>query len=237
MQDLTSMGRHPEILRSNHLIYFEAFPVFYSGLEMVDPIEGTWRYKPLEGDTQAYHFGGVDRHYEFCAVVYDPPLVHGLTKPQKLAKFTKVLLNAKLKVPHRFPGWRYDEENGKLHLALQPELTDTLRAWNISMIEDFVDLLTGCSWVDHADIDLGLVASWDSDQEYASYDYPTEDQDPSDWVEVKKIWHKGGIQVADILLASGVLDPLGRLSNVRSWCIELTVEDLSEEPPCIHLWI
>lgn len=95
------------------------------------------------------------------------------------------------------------------------------------MIEDFVDLLTGCSWVDHADIDLGLVASWDSDQEYASYDYPTEDQDPSDWVEVKEIWHKGDIQVADILLASGVLDPLRRLSNVRSWCIELTVEDLS----------
>ncbi|KAF6221825.1 hypothetical protein HO133_001793 [Letharia lupina] len=231
MQDLISMGRHPEILRVNHQVYFEAFPVFYSGLETVDPNKGTWRYKPLEGDFQAYHFGDYDQ-YETFDVVYDPPLMQGSRSPQKLARFTKVLLIAKFMIPSCPIGWRYDEENGELDYAAQQDLTDTLRASN--MIEDFVELLARCSWVDHVDIDLGVVASWQRDQQTVEYDSPVEDLETPHWIGLRKIWHKGDIQVADILLAGGVLSPLQRLSNIRSWCIELTVEDLMEEPPCMH---
>lgn len=198
---------------------------------MVDPGKGTWRYKPLEGDRQAYHYGAFEDD-EFFDVVYDPPLMPGIEKPQKLAKFTKVLLNAKFNSPLGLMRWRYDEENGALHFASQQQLTDRLGA--SKMIEKFVGLLAGCSWIDHVDIDLGLVASWDRDQEAPEHGWPNEDLETAHWVGLRKTWHKGDIQVAEIFLASGILDPLQRLSNIRSWCIELTVEDLSEEPPCIH---
>ena len=224
-QDLTSMGRHPEILRVNHQIYFEAFPVLYSGLETVDPSKGTWRYKPLEGDTQAYYYGDLDGDESFD-VVYDPPLMHDATKPQKLAKFTKVLFHAKFTFPFYLPAWWYDEESGKLHFATQQRLADKLRA--TSTIQKFVKTLAGCSWVDHVDLDFGLVASWRIDQQ--SRGFKSLSEDPL-YDRLKKIWHKGDIQVADIFLASGVLDPLQRLPNIRSWCVELTVEDMFDLKP------
>ncbi|CAD6566386.1 MAG: hypothetical protein ASARMPREDX12_008220 [Alectoria sarmentosa] len=179
---------------------------------MVDPGKGTWRYKPLEGDRQAYHYGAFEDD-EFFDVVYDPLLMPGIEKPQELAKFTKALLDAKFDSPLASMKWRYDEETGTLHSASQQKLTDTL---------------------DHVDIDLGLVASWARDQEAPPDGWPNEDLETAHWVGLRKTWQKGDIQVAEIFLASGILDPLQRLSNTRSWCIELTAEDLSEEPPCIQ---
>ena len=41
---------------------------------------------------------------------------------------------------------------------------------------------------------------------------------------------KGDVLVADLFLPRGVLDPLQTLFKIRSWCIELTVDDLKEEP-------
>ena len=226
------MGRHPEILRVNHQIYSEAFPVFYSGLEVVDPSKGTWRYKTLEGDTQAYCFGSLIGS-EFFDIVYDPPLMHDATtlmqdapKPQKLAKFTKVLFHAKFGFSLLSPAWWYDEENGKLPVASQQQLTDELRT--TSMVERFVEILAGCSWVDHVDMDFGLMTSWRRDQQSQGFD-----EDPV-CDRLQKIWHKGDILVADIFLASGVLDPLQRLSNIRSWCVELTVEDRFDVMPLLR---
>lgn len=46
--------------------------------------------------------------------------------------------------------------------------------------------------------------------------------------------HKGDKELARILLTSGILDPLRELKNVRSWCINLTVEDEFEKPPLAH---
>ena len=109
---------------------------------MVDPGKGTWRYKPLEGDRQAYHYGAFEDD-EFFDVVYDPLLMPGIEKPQELAKFTKALLDAKFDSPLASMKWRYDEETGTLHSASQQKLTDTLGA--SKMIEDFVGLLAGCS--------------------------------------------------------------------------------------------
>ena len=115
MQELTSMGRHPEMLRVNQQIYFEAFPVFYSGLGIVVPHKGIWRYKRLESDTQAYYYAEYDDD-ESSEVIYDPPLKDGVTKPQGSAKFSKVLLTVKFN--RMLPiSWRYDEETGKIPVA------------------------------------------------------------------------------------------------------------------------
>ena len=230
MQELTSMGRHPEMLRVNHQIYFEAFPIFYSGLGTVIPHKGIWTYKPLESDTQAYYYGEYDDD-EFFEVIYDPPLKDGVTKPPGSAKFSKVLLTAKFSriLPIH---WRYDEETGNLPVAGHQHLTDTFQT--SSIIEDFVQLLAGCSWVDHVDVDLAVMAYFDADQQSLGCQSPVEDLETPHWIELRKIWHKGDIQVADILLKSGILNPLQRLSNVRSWCIEFTLEDMHEEPPSWH---
>ena len=67
------MGRHPEILRAIHQPYFEAFPVFYSGVEMIDPSKAIWRYKSEEVGTQPYYYGNGDDQ-DFSEVVYDPLL-------------------------------------------------------------------------------------------------------------------------------------------------------------------
>ena len=236
MQELTSMGRHPEMLRVNHQIYFEAFPVFYSGLGIVVPHKGIWRYKPLESDTQAYYYAEDDDDVdddddESFEVIYDPPLKDGVTKPQGSAKFSKVLLTVKFY--RMLPiSWRYDEETGKIPVAWHQRLTDALQT--SSIIEDFVRLLAGCSWVDHVDVDLAVMVYFDTDQQSLGCQSPVEDLETPHWIERRKIWHKGDIQVADILLSSGILNPLQRLSNVRSWCIEFTVEDLHEEPPSWH---
>ena len=230
MQELTSMSRHPEMLRVNHQIYFEAFPVFYSGLGVVVPSKGIWRYKPLEGDTQAYYYGEIEEDESF-EVIYDPPLTDGVTKPQGSAKFSKVLLTVKFN--RMLPvGWRYDEETGKIPVAWHQQLTDAFQT--SSIIEDFVGLLAGCSWVDHVDIDLAVLVDFDTDQQSLGCGSPVEDLEKPHWIERRKIWHKGDIQVAGILLSSGVLNPLQRLSNVRSWCIEFTLEDVHEEPPSWH---
>ena len=215
------MGRHPEILRVNHQIYFEAFPVFYSGLKTVDPSKGMWRYEP-ERAIQLYYSGDL-RKYASSDVVYDPPLVHDTTKPLKLARFKKILIHAKFVVDF-LGGWRYDEEDGKLQLAFQQRLTDSLRA--TSVINEFVEHVAGCLWVDHLDLDIALMSSWVGDQASQNLGYLGEDLGEAYWDRVKKIWRKGDILVADLFLASGVLDPLQRLSNVRSWCIEMTLEDV-----------
>ena len=229
-QELTSMGRHPEMLRVNHQIYFEAFPVFYSGLGMVIPHKGIWRYKPLESDTQAYYYAEYDDDESF-EVIYDPPLEDGVTKPQGSAKFSKILLTAKFNRMLEI-SWRYDEETGKIPVAWHQQLTDAFQT--SSIIEDFVRLLAECSWVDHVDVDLAVMVYFDTDQQSLGCRSPVEDLETPNWIERRKIWHKGDIQVADILLSSGILNPLQRLSNVRSWCIEFTLEDLHEEPPSWH---
>lgn len=198
----------------------------------MDPSKGSWRYKPLEGDSQAYYYVRLGRGYECFDVVYDPPLMHYATKPQKLAKFTKVLFHAKFVFIDLLPDWRYDEENGKLHFALQQQLTDKFRA--TSLIEKFAEILADCSWLDHVDLDLGLMASWETDQQCLGSNSLIDDPGEAHWERLKEIWRKGDILVANIFLASGVLDPLKRLRNIRSWCIELTVEDYNEEPPCMH---
>lgn len=195
----------------------------------MDPSKGTRRYKPLEGETQAYSLGN-HREDESFDVVFDPPLMLYPTKPPKSARFNKVLFHAEFVVSDMLPDWRYDEENGKLDYALQEEFTDALRT--TSMIKNFVELLAGCSWVDHVDLDFGLVAGWDTDQQRRGL--PNHDPGEAHWNRLKKLWRKGDILVANIFLASGVLDPLQRLRNVRSWCIGLTVEDLEEEPPSTH---
>lgn len=190
---------------------------------MVDPSKGTWSYKPLKNNLNAYYYGETEQD-DFAEIVYDPPLLHGATKPQKLAKFTKVLLVAKFGIVSGEGEWEYDEESGRLSYLFQQELTNYLRT--STMIEDFVELLAGCSWVDHVDLDIGLVTTW-YDQAAPSYIQPMQKSEVAELDALRKIWHKGDIQVADIFLASGILDPLRRLSNVRSWCIELTVEDLT----------
>ena len=224
------MGRHSEILRVNHQIYFEAFPVFYSGLGMVVPRKGIWRYKPLESDTQAHYYAEYDDDESF-EIIYDPPLKDGVTKPQGSAKFSKVLLTVKFN--RMLPiSWRYDEGTGKIPVAWHQQLTDAFQT--SSIIEDFVRLLAGCSWVDHVDVDLAVMVHFDTDQQSLGCGSPVEDLGTPNWIERRKIWHKGDIQVADILLSSGILDPLQRLSNVRSWCREFTLEDMREEPPSWH---
>ena len=225
------MGRHPEILRVSHQIYFEAFPVLYSGLEMVNPSKGTWRYKTLEADTAANYYIDVVES-EIFEVLYDPPLLTGTTKPQRLDKFTKVLLLAGFVIPEGPMLWSYDEEDGKLSSELQQEMTHKLCASN--MVERFVELLADCSWVDHVDLDFRLVATWREDQQVHDENFDIDDFDADHLAGLRKVWHKGDIQVADIFLASGVLDPLQSLSNVKSWCIEFTMEDLYEQPPCMH---
>ena len=197
---------------------------------MVDPSKGTWSYKPLKNNLNAYYYGETEQD-DFAEIVYDPPLLHGATKPQKLAKFTKVLLIAKFRIVSGEGEWEYDEESGRLPYLFQQELTDDLRT--STMIEDFVELLAGCSWVDHVDLDIGLVATW-YDQAAPGYIQPMQKSEVAEVDALRKIWHKGDIQVADIFLASGILDPLRRLSNVRSWCIELTVECLYGETTCMH---
>ena len=222
------MGRYPEILRANHLIYFEAFPIFYSGFELLDPSKGIWRYMPFKDDAQRYHDSFFDDSV-YSDVVYDPPLMHGVTEPPKLARFKQVRLNCDFVVAELENYWQYNEENGKLDHAARRQLADLLGESN--MIENFVKLLAGCSWVDRVDLDIGLFASWDIKQSTPASSSPTEDPDLVPLVELKEIWHKGDIQVANIFLASGILDPLKRLSNVRSWCIELAVEELDMDPP------
>lgn len=231
LQGLSRLGRHPEILRVNHQIYFEAFPVLYSVFELLDPSKGTWRYKLLEGDTPTYYYNFMDDN-ECFDVVYDPPLMHGVTEPPKLAKFKKVLLNGAFDVTDLPGEWKYDEEYGKLDDATQQQLADIFRKSN--MIADFVKLLAGCSWVDHVDLDIGLLTSWDSDQSTPASSSPIEGPELARWVELKNIRRKGDIQVADIFLASGILDPLKRLFNVGSWCLELTVEDVDRDPRFLH---
>lgn len=108
----------------------------------MDPRKGNWKYKPLEGDTQVYYYGYVDVG-EYFNVLNDPPLMHGATKPQKPAKFTKVLFIANFMLSDLLPRWRYDEENEELHSAWQQQVTDILRATN--MVQEFVELLAGCS--------------------------------------------------------------------------------------------
>ena len=230
MQELTSTARHPEMLRVNHQIYFEAFPVFYSGLGMVVPRKGIWRYKPLEGNTQAYYCGEYEED-EFFEIIFDPPLEDGVTKPQESAKFSKVLLTVKFNRMLDI-SWRYDEETGKIPVAWHQQLTDAFQT--SSIVEDFVRLLAGCSWVDHVDVDLAVMVYFDTDQQSLGCRSPAEDPGTPNWIERRKIWHKGDIQVADILLSSGILNPLQRLSNVRSWCIEFTLEDMHEESPSWH---
>ena len=197
---------------------------------MVDPSKGTWRYKTLEEDNPANYYKDVAS--EFFDAFYDPPLSVGATKPQRLDKFTKVWLLAKFVILESPMFWSYDEEDGKLSSELQQEMTHTLRASN--MVERFVELLAGCAWVDHVDLDFRLVATWRDDQQVPDEDFDIDDFDADDLAGLRKIWHKGDIQVADIFLASGVLDPLRSLSNVKSWCIEFTMEDSYEKPPYMH---
>ena len=197
---------------------------------MVDPGKGTWHFKPLENNLNAYYYGRTQDHYS--EIFYDPPLSRGVTKPQRLAKFAKVLLIVKFCVVSVEGDWEYDEESGRLPFLLQQDFTDELRP--SPMIEDFVEVLVGCSWVDHVDIDIGLVATWDDHQAAPGYIQPMQKSEVAKVDSLRKIWHKGDIQVADIFLASGVLDPLRRLSNVRSWCIELTVECYYGETTCMH---
>ena len=197
---------------------------------MIDPSKGTWSYKPLENNLNAYYYGKPQLD-DFFEIVYDPPLLHGVTKPERLDKFAKVLLVAKIRLTTGELEWRYDEENGSLSIAAQEELTEDLLA--SEMIEGFVELLAGCSWVDHVDLDIGLEALWEEDQEAPGFIRPGQNFETAHLDALRKIWHKGDIQVAEIFLASGILDPLRRLSNVRSWCIELTLEKIGPTI-CMH---
>ena len=225
------MGRHPEILRANHQLYFEAFPIFYSGVEMIDPSKAIWRYKSEADDTQPYYYGNGDDQ-DFSEVCYHPPLSQGVTKPQMLAKFAKILLVAKFFIPCWPLRWRYDEEDGTLPIQSQQELVDHLRKSKV--IKDFAAALAVYSWVDHVDLDFGLRVRFVNDQEDPYFDPSIEDPEAAECDARSEIWSKGDIQVADIFLASGILDPLRRISNVRSWFIGLTVECSSDEPPIWH---
>lgn len=67
----------------------------------------------------------------------------------------------------------YDEENGRLPIQVQQKLTEHLRSLNV--IEDFVELLAGCSWVDHVDIDIRLEARFLVEQDDIDSDFPIEE--------------------------------------------------------------
>lgn len=151
--------------------------------------------------------------------------MHNTTKPSKLAKFTKILFHVKFVIHDLSWGWRYDEETGELQLALQQRLIDKLRATRI--VDEFVDKVAGYPWVDRLDVDIGLMASWERGQGSQNFSFFVGDPGEAHWERREKIWRKGDILAADLFLASGVLDPLQRLSNIRSWCIELTVEDVN----------
>ena len=218
-----SVRRHPKILGVNHQIYFEAFSVLYSRPGVIDPSKGIWRYIPTKVDNQEYYHGEGELDLGIFDVDYVPCLPHGSTKPPKLARFSKVLLLVRI---DGILDWMYDEENGRLPIQVQQKSTEYLRSLNV--IEDFVELLAGCSWVDHVDIDIRLEARFLVGNDIDS-DFPIEGW-AAELDARKKIRHKGDIQVADIFLTSGTLAPLRRVSNVRSWCIELRVESAFEGP-------
>ena len=198
---------------------------------MIDPSKAIWRYKSEEVGTQPYYYENGDDQ-DFSEVAYNPPLSQGVTKPQMLAKFAKVLLVAKFFIPCWPWSWRYDEEDGTLPMESQQELVDHLRKSHV--IKDFAGALAICSWVDHVGLDFGLQVRFVNDQEDPCFDPPIEEHEAAVCDARTEIWRKGDIQVADIFLASGILDPLRRISNVRSWCIDLTVECPSEETPKWH---
>lgn len=209
-------------------MYFEAFPVLYSNPGVIDASKGTWRYIPTKIDNQEYYHGEGQLDLGIFDVLYVPCLPHGITKPPKLARFSKVLLLVNI---DGILDWMYDKENGRLPNYVQQKLTEYLRSLNV--IEDFVELLAGCSWVDHVDIDIRLAARFVIEQDDIDSDFPIEEW-AAELDARKKIWYRGDIQVADILLTSGILAALRRVSNIRSWCIELRVESASEGPPSMH---
>ena len=97
-------------------------------------------------------------------------------------------------------------ETGKTPVAWHQQLTDAFQT--SSIIEEFVRLLAACSWVDYVDVDLTVMVCFDTDQQSLGCRSPVEDLETPNWNERVKIWHKGDIQVAVILLSSGILNPL-----------------------------
>ena len=137
---------------------------------------------------------------------------------------------AKIPISYGSLHWRCGE-NGRLPVKSLQKLIDDLRSSNV--IEELVERLARCSWVDHVDLDIGLWAPFVREQDAIDYDWPIEE-----WAAgldaLEGVWHKGNIQVADIFLASDILASLRRLSNVRSWCIELNLESLYKDPVIVH---
>lgn len=212
-----SARRYPKILGANHQIYFEAFPVLYSRPGKIDPSKGTWRYIPPK------MYNGAETDMPVFDICYDPDLPCDITKPPKLARFSTVALFFKIDATL---DWMYDEENGTLPIEVQQQLTEDLHSSNV--IEDFVELLAGCSWVEHVDIEMRLWARFLVEQDDTDSDFPVEEW-AAELDARKKIWYKGDIQVADFFLTSGFLAPLRKVSNVQSWCIELRVESMFQE--------
>lgn len=216
-QQLARARRYPSILGVNHQIYFEAFPVLYPRPGVIDPSKGTWKYISPKA------CNGAETDMAMYDIYYDPDLPLDIMKPPKLARFSKIALFFSIEATL---DWMYDEENGKLPIEVQQQLTEDLRS--SKLIEDFVEQLAGCSWVEHVDIEMRLWARFAVEQDDTDSNFP-----PEEWAAEldarKKIWYKGDIQVADFFQTSGFLAPLRTVSNVESWCIELRVESMFQK--------
>ena len=249
-------GRGAAVLRVNRRVYFEAVPILYPVTALVALENARWQIKSVQPRIHRYRtlFHHQDTFERFSPRCIDdtprPPATTRALRMSDLFSFTyydraldncdrldRLAIEISLDFMARLPGyWRIlglpDVTDPWEYHGADATLDSDSEKWVIrrirqdSSIKAFVEKIQKVSWVAHLDLDFYIDTTPPVSQRV--------DVEAEDFEERQKIWRKGDMNVANIFLATGILDPLQELNNVGSWCIELTVRDQTRMKSLAH---
>ncbi|MCJ1250344.1 hypothetical protein MMC30_007570 [Trapelia coarctata] len=210
--------RSLSILRTNHQIYKEAANVLYSEVDVNLELDGivclqetpvcstvtahkqVWRHNPLFGVGQCSDGGRHD---------YEPPELAGFLEPHIFARFRRVSFNAWFNfidaADASEPPIRSDEH---CNLSAKDEIRLAEFLQKSMVLEHFAQIMSNSLLVDNLVISLNV-----------SIDLPEKADTPTD-DDVSMLLLKIHGRAMEVLINNGLLSPLGRLANVRSFEFE-----------------
>ncbi len=231
IDDESNVQRFPAILRTNRQIHSEASSLLYgelsmnvqpgdvlcmnTGKDIVKASEGLWRHNPLHGIGSKNSCG---------QTVYAKPELDGVMEPHVLARFKKILFEfdvtwelealENLRDP-TVPSLYVNDD-----MTVNPEDEAKLLAFyrRSTIIHQLVKILSNSPDIVRFEIDFSIEVL----AQYGDLDSDSEDDN-----EAEESWkpEAANERAMELFLESGLLAPLEKLSNVRSFTFEFTALD------------
>ena len=244
----SNVQRFPAILRTNRQVYSEASTILYgelgmhlhpgdvlcmnTGKDIVKASEKVWRHNPLQGTGTISPSG---------QTVYSKPELDGVMEPHVFARFKKIVFNLDFgawesEALRALSNHRAEDQDTQdpfaptlfvnENLTVNPEDEAKLLAFyrRSTLFYQFVKILSNSPNIVLLDINLYIEVLAKYDMSHIGLDWDSEeDEDEDEAEEVDKKTAAANKRAVDLFLDSGLLAPLAKLSNVRSF--KFVIED------------